>query len=101
MDASDIVKIAEVLMPIADKWYMLGHALGFSVNDLDSLKAGSPNAPDAMFKVLRATHRNFGDTQKCISALMSALRSPGLDAQNLASILSEKGITYVREWNNP
>lgn len=86
-------------MPIADKWYMLGHALGFSANNLDSLKAGSPNAPNAMFEVLRATHRNSGDTQKCISALMCALRSPGVDAQHLASILPEKGIMYfdVRE----
>ena len=92
VDSNDVVfSVAQVLIHIADRWYMLGRELGFNVEGLDKLKADNPNKPtfDLMLTVLRSKHDSLhGDTPKFVNALISALQSPIVGAQHFASIVA-------------
>ena len=86
-----ICNIAKLLVPISDKWYVLGYALGYSINQLDGLKTSHPNAPDSdcMSIVLRAAQACCVNTPTFVSALMTALQSPLVGAPHLASELAK------------
>ena len=86
-----ICNIAKLLVPISDKWYVLGYSLGYSINQLDRLKTSHPNAPDRdfMFTVLRAKNALCIDTPAFVSALITALQSPLVSAPHLASDLAK------------
>ena len=95
MGSNDVSNIAQVLVPIADKWLELGCALGFRVDELERFKAANLSTPtvNLMLEVLRSGHAScHGDTPKFVNALVSALRSPTVGAQHLAIILAQGNI---------
>ena len=80
-----------MLMPIADKWYMLGFKLGFSNDELDKMKSASSTStiPGAQILVMvREGIKRYGDLAKFINVLTTALQSPSICANEVATALA-------------
>ena len=81
-------------MPIAEKWYILGLELGFSSTDMDKMKTASSTLPGTQIVlIVREGVKNCGDLAKFVNTLTTALQSPNIGANDVASALSK--CTYV------
>ena len=86
----DVAKIIQILKPIADRWYVLGLELGFSGNELDTMKSASSTLPAAQMTVIvREGLKRCGDLAKFVTILNTALLSPKIAAMELSKILIE------------
>ena len=83
----DATNITKLLMPIADRWYALGSALGFSTDDLDRMK-GVTSTP-GVHMVVREGLIRTGDPAKFVNALIAALQSHTVGAEQLASMVAK------------
>ena len=86
----DVTTISQILMPIADRWYTLGLKLGFSKAEMDKMNSASSTLPGAQIAVIvREGVRRYGDLAKFVSSLTTALRSPGIGANEVATALDK------------
>lgn len=91
----DATNITKLLMPIADRWYALGSALGFSTDDLDRMK-GVTSTPGAhMLVIIREGLIRTGDPAIFVNVLIAALQSPTVGAEQLASMVAKGTIKAV------
>lgn len=85
----DVATISQILMPVADRWYALGIALGFSTDEMDMMKGASPTLPGAQIAVIvREGAKRCGDLAKFVNILTTALQSPGIGANEVATALA-------------
>ena len=87
---SDVTAITQILMPIADKWYILGLELGFSNADMDMIKSASATLHCAQIEVIVKEGVNrCGDLAKFLNILTTALQSPKIGANEVAMALAK------------
>ena len=86
----DVTTISHILMPIADRWYTLGLELGFSNAEMDKMNSAPLTLPGAQIPVIvREGVKRYGDLAKFVSSLTTALRSPRIDANEVATALDK------------
>ena len=88
----DVTTISQILMPNADKWYMLGLELGFSNAEMDNYKMKSVPRTlmgAQMAVIVREGVKRCGDLAKFVSILTIALRSPRIGADEVATALDK------------
>ena len=86
----DVTTVSQILMSIADKWYSLGLELGFSTVEMDQINSASSTSPGAQIAVIVSEGvRRCGDLAKFVRILSTALRSPRIDANEVAAVLDK------------
>ena len=90
------------LHPVYTNWFNIGLELGIPYHKLECVKQMYINPSELMREMLARWFKTAIDPRPSWEAVVSALRSPSVDAQHLAEQLESKYCTPIMaESNNP